>query len=387
MKNLTSVIVAVVIGILSTKAYAQTSTHYSAWVEQSGTVVCSEDPSVGCELSAVAWIKNGKDDYLVFGNDKPHKSPRESSVFSIPYTGGVFQEHGAKTYYSFSPFAHASKFEAMSVSPDGSLVAAMTAFDRYRENDAGLDNFDVFITWPISQPTKAKVIASSQRGEVESSRTLRYLLSNAIKKVFGETATYFKIEGLALLPKNRILFGVREIGQNFSTFDYRVVLLEGKYEISNGEFFLDEKSALEVVRDFSDVSSIVGRKVGLSSIEYDASTRQIFVLTTYEDMEEKRLGAYLWVLSDENGKLGTAMNLVRTTDGAPFEFPHKAEGLAVLDDGHIFIIYDDDRNQSNIQISGINGRQLRVRKYNEAAFDIIKICSNQEYTTVCNVNR
>lgn len=385
MKNMTSIIVAMV--FLSFNAYSQTSTHYLARVLQSGTVVCSEDPSVGCELSAVAWIKNGKDGYLVFGNDKPHKSPKESSVFSIPYTGGVFQERGTKTYYSFSPFIHASKLESMSVSPDGSLVAAMTAFDRYLDSDSGLDTFNMFITWPVNQQNTAKVIFSSQRDGVESSRALRYLLSNAIKKVFGDKATYFKVEGLALLPKNRILFGVREIGQSYTAFDYRVVLLEGQYEISNGEFYMDEKKELEVIRDFSDVSSIVGRKVGLSSIEYDTLKNQLYVLTTYEDIEENRMGAYLWVLPDENGKLGTAMNLVRTSDGEPFEFPHKAEGLTVLDNGRIFIVHDDDRYLSNVRIGGINGGQLRVRKYNEAAFDILQICSNQESARMCDVNR
>ena len=377
MINMTSIIVTMSFVMWSFNAYAQTPTHYSARVEQSGTVVCSEDPSEGCELSAVAWIKNGKDGYLVFGNDKPHKSPRESSIFSIPYTGGVFQERGTKTYYSFSPFVHASKLESMSVSPDGSIVAAMTAFDRYRESDSGLDNFNMFITWPINQPNTAKVIFSIQRDGVESSRALRYLLSNAIMQFFGDKATYFKVEGLALLPKNRILFGVREIGQSRTAFDYRVVLLEGQYEINNGEFYMDGMKKLEVVRDFSDVSDIVGRKVGLSSIEYDTLKNQLYVLTTYEDIEEKRMGAYLWVLPDENGKLGTAINLVRTSDGAPFEFSHKAEGLAVLDDGRIFIIHDDDRYLSNVRIGGVNGGQLRVRKYNEAAFDILQICSNQ----------
>jgi hypothetical protein len=50
---------------------------------------------------------------------------------------------------------------------------------------------------------------------------------------------------------------------------------------------------------------------------------------------------YLWVLPDNNGMLGVSLQLVRTSDGLPFELPHKAEGLALLDDGRLFIVHDD----------------------------------------------
>lgn len=366
-------------------ARADTPGAYTAIIEQSGVVVCSKLPSVSCELSAVAWVRNGDDGYLVFGNDKPPKSDQESSIFSMPYAGspdGVFQGNGPRSFYTFPPFLQASKFESMSVTPDGRYAIAATAFDRYNEADSALDKFNTLVFWPVADPQKAQIVSSSHRDGIESSRRIKSLLGKTIRNKFGEQAEYFKMEGLALLPDNRIIFGIREIGRTYTAFDYHVTLIEGKYAIRDGVFTLDEKTGLEVIRDFSEVAGIVGKKVGLSDIGYDANKKRLYVLTTFESDEEKSLSAYLWVLPDNNdGSLGASLQLVRTSDGWPFELPHKAEGLALLGDGRLFIVHDDDRNMNNVRIGGKNGSQLRARKPNEAPFDILKVCSEQNALT------
>lgn len=378
--------ILIVATALSVGARAQPSDSYSALVEQSGTVVCGENPTESCELSCVAWAKAGKDGYLVFGNDKLPKSPKEASVFSIPYTGGEFKENGPRSYYSFPPFSRAMKFESMSVTPDGSYLVAMTGLDRYEERDPELDRFNLMIAWPAAAPDKAKVVSSSKRNEIESSRTLRQRLAKTIQKKLGDRTIYFKVEGMALLPENRILFGVREAGLNYTTFEYQVMLIEGRYTIRDGEFSLDEQTDFEIVRDFNEATRSLGQKLGLSSIEYDNVNKQLYLLTTFEENEGTRIGAYLWVIPDENGKLGTSPKLVRTSDGAPFLFPHKAEGMTVVDGGRVFIVHDDDRNATNVRIGGRNGGQLRARKLNEAAFDVVRICSARD-AAACSVAR
>lgn len=75
--------------------------------------------------------------------------------------------------------------------------------------------------------------------------------------------------------------------------------------------------------------------------------------------------------------LGVSLQLVRTSDGLPFELPHKAEGLALLDDGRLFIVHDDDRNMTNVRFGRKNGGQLRARRLNETPFDILKVCYAQ----------
>jgi hypothetical protein len=378
MRNLFARVTVAFLVLVPFCGCAQSLQTYTAIVEQSGAVVCSEDTSVSCELSAVAWVRNDSHSYLVFGNDKPQKPAGESSIFSMPFSEGVFRESGGRSYYSFSPFTQARKIESMSVTPDGQYVVTATALDRHNDADSTLDVFNMVIAWPSEAPNKATVLASSQRDGIESSRLVRDRLASAIQKKFGQNSTYFKMEGLALLPNHRVLFGIREIGQSNATFDYRVVLVEGRYDIQNGKFALDESSELKVVRDFSDVTSFVGHKVGLSSIEYDVANQRLFLVTSFEDNEEKSLGAYLWVLPDTDGYLGTSLSLVRTSDGSPFQFPHKAEGLAVLGDGRVFIVHDDDRNVTNIRVGGTGVGQLRARKPNESAFDILRVCSPED---------
>ncbi|MFA6016420.1 MAG: hypothetical protein WC742_15280 [Gallionellaceae bacterium] len=386
MRHLPATILGIFFGIYSLAVKADSPAGYSALIEQSGTILCSPDSSVNCDLSAVAWIKNTQGGELIFGNDKPPKAGKESSVFTISYAGKDFAATASKNFLNFPPFSLVSKFESMSITPDGAQLVAMTAFNRFSENDPSLDIFNELISWPSNAPPKGTIVAVTEREGVQSSITLRTRLAKAIRAKFGDQANYFKMEGLAMLPGNRIIFGIREIGQSYTNFDYRAVLLEGKYSLNNGVFLLDDTAELTVIRDFSEnTSQAVGRKVGLSSIEYDASTRQLYILTSFEDNETRQLGAYLWVLPETNGVLDNVIHLVKTSDGAPFVFSHKAEGMAVLGKGRVFIIHDDDRNTTNVRIQGKNGGQLRSRKLNEAAFDILQICSDQQAIPDCAI--
>jgi hypothetical protein len=169
------------------------------------------------------------------------------------------------------------------------------------------------------------------------------------------------------------LLGIREVGNTHTDFEYRVLLIEGRYRMEQDVFVLDEQSEFTVVRDFTAVSKIVGRKVGLSSMEYDPAQHRLYLLTSYESTAEPTMGAFMWVLPDEAGALGRTPYLLKNRDGTPFEFTHKAEGLAVLDGGRIFVVHDDDRNATVIKTTAPYPAQERIRKSNEAAFEILKI--------------
>jgi hypothetical protein len=62
--------------------------------------------------------------------------------------------------------------------------------------------------------------------------------------------------------------------------------------------------------------------------------------------------------------------LVRTPDGIPLKFAHKAEGLAVLEDNTVFVIADDDRILGRDFITDKNNQFSR--KLNQAAFYIVQ---------------
>jgi len=349
---------------------------YCAQLEQSGSILCSANAKTSCELSAVAWVPGVagvRQGQLIFGNDKPPKDTRESSVFSVPYAGAVFDPEGQKTFYAYPPFSQVSKFESMSVSPDGQYVIAMNAFDRVSNKDSGMDRFNVMLAWNANTPEQAQVLARTEREGVGSSLPLRERLARALQNYFvGANTAYFKVEGVALLPAGRIVFGVRELGRSHTDFDYHVTLIAGDYQSVNGEFSLRTDTELTVVHDFSELSKQVGRPVGLSSIEYDAAGQRLLLLTSYEGVDT--VGAYAWVLPvGADASLGDTPHLVRDTAGAPFLLRHKAEGLAVLGAGRIFVIHDDDRIATHIHASGPSKQVGHVRQLNEAAYDILQL--------------
>ncbi len=162
------------------------------------------------------------------------------------------------------------------------------------------------------------------------------------------------------------------MGRTHTDFDYRVTLIEGNYQLVNGELTLDTNTELKVVRDFTELSNQVGRKVGVSSIEYDAVGQRLLLLTSYEGAGE--VGAFVWVLPDKaDGSIGNTPHLVRDAAGAPFLLTHKAEGMAVLSPGRIFVIHDDDRIATRIQVTGPGKHADHLRQLNEAAFDIVQL--------------
>jgi hypothetical protein len=309
----------------------------------------------------------------VFGNDKTPASARESSIFSMPFAGGVFRADGRKNFYARPLFSDAAKFEAMSATPDGKHVVAMTAFDRYSADDSRLDRFNALIAWPAGAEQQAQLVSKGLRDGHPSSSAIRASIAHAIQAHLDVQSDYFKAEGLALLPGGRLLLGIREVGNTHTDFEYRVLLIEGRYRIEQDVFLLDEQSGFAVVRDFTAMSKIVGRKVGLSSLEYDPALHRLYLLTSHESSTEPSIGAFMWVLPDAAGALGHTPYLVKNRDGTPFEFTHKAEGLAVLDGGRVFVVHDDDHNATVIKTTGHTPERERTRKPNEAAFEILKI--------------
>lgn len=363
--------------LLTACAMNRVPVQYAAHVEQSGALECSGQVSVNCELSGVAWVKSTHGGDLIFVNDKTPKSPQESSIFSMPFADGQFDSSGPKTFFTQPIFSSVNKFEAMSVSADGQHVLAMSAFDRYHKDDEKQDKFNVLLAWPATATEKTQVLSNSQRNAVVSSMALRARLEAAVKKHYGPQAQYFKVEGLALMPGSKIVFGVREIGQSFSAFAYKIALLEGRYKQTPAGIALDEAQELVLVRDFSDGQVSLGHTVGVSSLEYDPQRQILYVLTSFEDQSPERVGAYLWVLSAVEGSLGTQLTQVQDAEGKPFKFSGKAEGLALLGDGRLFIVHDDDRYDTQIKVGTGSNTVERPRKNNEASFQILRLQATQ----------
>jgi hypothetical protein len=344
-----------------TLGYTHRTVPAVAGVVNTGTVACfsadllaTKKPPT-CELSAVAK----REDSLVFANDKPIPGDANSPVFSMAFSNPAVS--GDRRPFTAPYFREATKYEGMTVTPDGKWVIATTAFDRFNEGKNDLDGYNRVLAWPAGRPEQVEAVIGKTHEDsvLFRGRMLRLLQA-------GEPAEikYFKIEGLAALP-DKLLFGVREMGKDHENFQYARKLVEVGYSIDpTGKLVIGDD--LKLNYQFTVSEPGVPADVGLSSVEYDRDNGRLYLLTSYE--RDQDIGAYLWVLPITDDSLaGNPPVLVKTAQGKPLHFAHKAEGLAILDQSRVLVIHDDDRI-TEVNESGT----LRKRPLNESVYEIVQ---------------
>jgi hypothetical protein len=283
---------------------------------------------VYCEASAVTAFRNS----VLIASDKT--IPGRSPFFSIQLQGQRIDGQQSKPIMA-AHFNAVRKIEGMTTTPDGAHVLVTTAFDRYDTKSAKFDGYNTMLAWPVGEPEQASIIAAVSRDGVTSSSGLR----ERFVRHLGQP--YFKIEGLMALPNQRLVFGIRETGASHKKFQYRILLVEVHYFIAaTGEFIL--KDDLHTVLDFVPSAKLgLPNGIGLSSAEYDPTTGRMYLATSHE--EDGHLGAYLWYTTLAAFDAGQMPMLMSGADGSPLNFENKAEGIAILDANHLFIVHDDDR--------------------------------------------
>ena len=337
----------------------------TAQITREGWIDCFEpglnDGKTWCEASAILAQR----DRILLANDKDMPAPR-SSVFSISRllltTPGPKQ---SRPVYSEQPLLRAAhKFEEFASSPDQQWVFLTTAFDRIRPGYADFHGYNLLFAWQPGQETTPQLLGSN--GNQESSLTLRCQLEKAL----GNPA-YFKVEGLAA-TSDRLWFGVREQGDSYEKFDYRITILSAPYHTETG-FGLGAMAnqkrlmlgPITFMRDFNvaDADAALPKPLAISSLEFDPKRRCFWVLTSYE--RGNTLGAYLWTISEKDLLGNGNLQLVRTASGKPLQFTHKAEDMTFTDPNTLLVIHDDDRVRTHI------GTQ--ERKPNQAAYSVVRI--------------
>lgn len=294
---------------------------------------------VDAEISAVVY--DGKQ--LVFASDKPIPGAARSAVFSIDYTDGVLRLETFE-YHTAPLIKAATKYEDFALTPDSKYVIAATGFDRVKPDSPELDNYNMLLIWPAGRPQAARIVSPTARSGVTSSAGLHKVISGALGG-----APYFKIEGLTTLPgdeePDRLLFGIREFGESHEDFEYAMKVISAPYRIENDDLAFSGDFALLYDYDPSPLHEIA-QTVGLSSIEYDAYLNRMLLLTSFEEQTRDGtalLGGYLWTISIEDFKANRAPTPFVTDDGKPLRFANKPEGVAVLDETHLFVVFDNDR--------------------------------------------
>lgn len=281
-----------------------------------------------CEASAAVIVG----DRVLVASDK--SLPQGTPFIAVRREGFRLLSSNIEPVMAPLPRA-ARKIEGLTRSPDGRLIFATTAFDRHDPKGPRFDTFNVLLAWPANDPGQAQMISSDTREGAMSSLPLRRALENHLG------VPYFKIEGLMALPGNRLIFGVREAGRNYSDFAYRVQLVEAIYAIDEqGRIRLNP--GMRTVLDFKpDPSLRLPDGVGLSSVEYEPTKNRVYFTTSHETNE--KLGAYLWQIDLADLDSGRAPTIMRDAQCELIHFDNKAEGIAIIDARHLLIIHDDDR--------------------------------------------
>lgn len=289
-----------------------------------------EGQTICCESSAVVF----DGEKYIIGNDK--NLPKEySAVFSLRLDKN-FDRLDSIKYHTEKPFLEAVKYEDFAISPDKNYIFAITAFNRYDKNSSKNDVYNTLLVWPKGKESEVQVVSPITRDGIISSLPIREKIEQVLKM------PYFKVEGLAVL-KDKILFGVREVGESYKNFEYVAKIISVSYQIENGKVNLADDFILTYEFNPSGRQGL-RPKLSLSGLVYDTINNRFFILTSFEENKTPEgIGAYIWVLPYQDYLTKKDPFLVRNSMGKPLDFAHKAEGITMLKSNTVFIICDDDR--------------------------------------------
>jgi len=330
-------------------------------------LMADEEKPVYCETSTLVYLG----DHVVFASDKPVPGEGYSSVFSFPYAGSGPVE-GSTTYFTADPFLTAVKYEDMTITPDGQYVIATTGFDRVKGDSNEWDGYNTLMTWPLGNPDGVIVSPANTNEGVTSSVSLRDDISQALTTPeFPDGVPYSKVEGMTVLPDNRLLFGIREMGAKYDNFEYAVKILAAPYEMQDGALTLT--GDFELIYDFDPATEpLISQTPALSSIEYDPHNDRLYLLTSFETEEtDEGLGAYLWTLPLADLEAGNAPSLVLKDENSPLLFAHKGEGVTVLGDNSVMVVHDDDRVLGRDDVT--NPETQFSRAPHQAAYTLVSL--------------
>ncbi|MFD1143998.1 hypothetical protein ACFQ4C_22930 [Larkinella insperata] len=322
-----------------------------------GTKMPDGNP-VWCEASAVLYdngtvfIANDKDMPAGFSSvfTKPWKSLADSTVRPTPLLAEAFRT--------------ARKYEDFASNKD--YVFLTTAFDRVKPGSTDWDGYNTVLYWKKGQEANPQVLAPER--DAKNSVAFRQQLSTLLaqnRPAFPNGMPYFKIEGLAATD-TLLLFGIREEGEKFDTFDYRVRVVAVSFFVEKtgtSERIL-LKNNWRIVTDF-DPSTVaeLPKPLALSSLEYDRTRNLFWLLTSIES--NGQLDAYVWTVKPEDLLNNRPPTLLRDPEGRPVHFNHKAEDLTFPDAQRVLVIHDDDRAKTKV------GTQ--IRQPNQAAYTVLKV--------------
>ncbi len=315
-----------------------------------------------CELSGVAYYN----DSLFFINDKkiPATTPFMACRFKIPFFAKSLEKLG-----NFNVI-NARKLEDITVSPTQKYMFMITGFDKYKNNSSAYPAYNILFYKNLETGEEEKVAYAQNINDIICSYSLRYRIKNALKsKLYKKGPPYFKVAGLAAMPGDTLLIGIREIGYSKKKFNYTFTIIGAPYNFKDNIFSFTEELKVLYHFDPSDIPNI-RKPIGITGIEYDFYNKQFFIVTAYElGKTDKDIGGYLWILPLKDFIENRAPKLVLNDNNLPFMFAHKPGGITILNSSKVFVVHDDDRITGD-KVIEFPDHEFH-RKLNQAAYTII----------------
>jgi hypothetical protein len=335
-----------------------------------------------CEASAIAVL----DDTLLFASDKDIPGENRSSIFSVTRaltktSESAVHEIGtqAETYFPKEVFRHLKKAEDFTKTLDGKTVLLTSGFDRIKKDSTAWHPYNTVMAFPKGHPEKAYVVNPVPAGDHGlCSLGLRKALARALANdAFPDGMPYFKVESLAVIPQQRILFGIREMGQKYNDFSYTITILQAPFTIKNDRVHIDEAK----LRPFLSLAApmIRGHKAALSSLHYDPKRKSLYLLTSYEEeVENINLGGFLFrlplsAINETSASLLATPFLMHQGPSDILHFGHKPEGISLLDEDTLIVVHDDDRVLK--QTDALLPNRNFIKQPEEAAYTIIDLAA------------
>lgn len=322
---------------------------------------------VFCEASAVVSVG----DRLVIANDKYIPGEGNNNVFSIdPSKVKNAQALSASVMpYGSGLFNGASKLESFAGNTSGDLFFAASAFDRIQTDSRAWDSYNMLFYWEKGKEDKPRLLFSTEDDGIYSSKSLRSVFQTILRNWrYPRGVSYFKIEGLTVLPDNSLLFGIRETGSDYQNAHPVFMIARAKFIKSPNGVTVDP--VVEKIYEFETANvKELDKTPGISSLEYHEASNSIFIMTSWEK-EGEPLETYFWNLPMESLRRQLPPILIRDDAGKPFRLPFKAEGISFLSSKTAFVICDEDKILSTVQTkAGQVERQPHQAVYALLRFD------------------
>jgi len=308
-----------------------------------------------CEFSAVAVMG----DDLVFGNDK--NTSKTSNV--VLGNAELLKEGKMKNPRTVDekPLYNMRKIEDFAFTPDGEMMFLTSGFDRLKKGDNSWDAYNCLLAWDIKE-NNFQMIGGVEDGGIMSSKEYRYQFLKILR------SEHMKIEGLMVLPGNRLVFGVREMGEHFENPTYTSTFIECTYKKNDDEILITSPFKIKYRLDTAPAR----KDLGLSSMYFDNEKQMIYVTSSYEAGEEgkQELGGFIWSISLADYEEGKQATLIKDKNNQAFKLRHKVEGITKMKDGNYFIMYDNDRTDIPVRLN--NGTSVSRQK-NQGVYSIVTL--------------